>query len=280
MLMSDKAPYIPSIALLTFVLEEHHCVILEDWIAFFDHPIAELVVHFGGDPGIAARVRQLCEAHGIRLHDMGMTTPQETTEAEQQLLAEQFDAVTADLGCVVRLDTIPYRAGQKAWQDAALGLMKETGACFITGSTLPYRADRPTTRPGFMLTQSISNCFLIIRPEIWKMLQAGTKESESKYGRFLVEGAAEDYVAENDLWGLRLVNRDDIRVFHCQEWGLRLLRVRDSFRKGHGISSFLKGYQDDYLYENARYYMQRRESALRRARIFLGYWRRRLFSGS
>lgn len=30
MLMSDKAPYIPSIALLTFVLEEHHCVIPED----------------------------------------------------------------------------------------------------------------------------------------------------------------------------------------------------------------------------------------------------------
>lgn len=278
MLISDKAPEAPSVALLTFVLEEHHCVILEDWIAFFDHPIAELVVHLGKDPGIETRVRQLCEAHGIRLHDMGRTTPRETTDSEQQLLEKQFDAVTADLGCVVRLDTIPYRARNVTWQDAALALMKETGACFMTGSTLPYRADRPTARPEFMLTQSISNCFLVIQPEIWRTLQAGTQDSESKYGRFLVEGAAEDYVAENGLWGLRLVNGEDIRIFHCQEWGLRLLRIRDSFRKGYRISPFLRGYQDDYLYENARYYMQRREPLLRRARVFLGYWRRRLFN--
>lgn len=265
-----------SVALLTFVLQDHHCVILEDWLAFLDHPVTELVVHVGIDPGIVARLQRLCDAHAIRLHNLGSITARETTDDEQRLLASQFGAVTTDFGCVIRLDTLPYRTAGTPWQATTMAMLASTGACFVTGSTLPYRADQLTEDPTVLLTQRLSNCFLLIRPEIWRELQTGTPGSAAKYGRFLVEGAAEDYLAAHGHWGLRLLNRPDLRIFHCQEWGPRLLTVRDRFRAGDRISAYLEGYQDDPPKAGSHIYLEPRQPILKRIRIFVGYWRRRL----
>ncbi|RRH69780.1 hypothetical protein [Falsigemmobacter faecalis] len=266
-----------SVALLTFVLQEHHLVILEDWLDFFDHPITELVVHVGAGPGISARLQHLCATRAIRLQNLGPTSARETTDEEQRLLAAQFEAVTADFGCVVRLDTLPFRTAETLWQEATMTALASMGASFITGSTLPFRADLPTEDPSLLLTRRLSNCFLLIRPDVWRELQQGIPGSAEKHGRFLVEGAAEDYVQAQGLWGLRLLNRPDLRIFHCQEWGPRLLVVRARFRAGYRIARYLKGYQDDPPKTASHNYLERRPPILKRIRIFIGYWRRRLF---
>ncbi|TRW95100.1 hypothetical protein FNJ84_17590 [Paracoccus sp. M683] len=261
---------------MTFVLQEHHCLILQDWIEFLDWPVTALIVHVGQQDQIRASLGALCACHDIQLHVLGTTTAAETTTDENPLLAAQFAAVQTDFGCVVRLDNIPFRQPDLNWQDPAWALMQAQGARFLTGTTLPYRADRPLTDAHFALTQRISNGFLMIRPADWLEFQRGTEGSQDRYGRFSSEGAAEDYVAAMDIWGLRLLNSPDIRIFHCHEWGPRLPVIRDAFRKGTGIGRFLKGFQDDYFGANARFYMKPRPPLMRRARIFLGHWRRRI----
>lgn len=266
-----------SVALLTFVLQEHHCVILEDWIRFFSHPLDQLVVHVGHDAAVVERLTEICESRNITFCNLGATTAQATTDDETTLLAAQFEATTADFACVVRLDTIPFRKDGVHWQDDAMMLLESSDACFVTGGALPFRADQPTDDPDFLLTQRISNCFMVIRPRIWKELQQGVEQAEEKYGRFSVEGVVEDNLVNRDMWGIRILNRQDLRVFHCQEWGLRLLDVRQTFIAGKNIGPYLKGFQDDFQGANARNYMEPSPPLARRIRIFVGKWRRQIF---
>ena len=266
-----------SVALLTFVLQEHHCVILEDWIKFFDHPVDELVVHVGADAAIVLRLEKICAAYEIKFSNLGVTTAGETTENEKNLLSAQFDATTSDFACVVRLDTLPFRQEGIEWQNGAMKLLDRLDAPFLTGGALPFRADRSVDDPNYRLTQRISNCFLIIRPHVWKDLQQSNAASEAKYGRFSVEGVVEENLVARDLWGLRLLNRRDLRVLHSQEWGKRLLFVRDEFLKGRKITPFLRGHQDDFLGPNERHYLELKPPLARRFRIFVGRWRRKFF---
>lgn len=262
----------PSVSILTYVLEPHHCALLEDWFDFFDHPVASLIVHVGADPLIRDKLTEICEKRGIRFTSLGVRTAAEIIPNELTLLREQFSAVVDGLGCVIRLDTLPFKAPGVTWQDEALDAMESSGALFITGSTQPFRADRPLRRNSLMLTQRVSNCFLIVAPEVWVRLQQGTQGSFERYGRYVVEGAPEDYLLANGLWGIRLVNRFDLRLFHTQEWSPRILQVRAAFHTGKGISRFLKGHAEDY---SGSYYMKSGLPPLRRLRIVLGTWRRK-----
>ncbi|WP_097068660.1 hypothetical protein [Rhodobacter maris] len=73
---------------------------------------------------------------------------------------------------------------------------------------------------------------------------------------------------------MRLLNRPDWRVFHCQEWGPRLLEVRSAFRAGRKIARYLRGYQEQL--PRGDYYLLPRPPLHRRLRILLGKWRRKL----
>jgi hypothetical protein len=278
MVALEKSPESQSsMALLTFVLQEHHIVVLEDWIDFLKGAVVELIVHVGADKKIELGLNDLCKTHRIRLTVLGEATVLETTENEKELMHCQFDMVTVEKACIVRLDTLPYCMEGIDWLSDAINLQRQNDAKFITGSTLPFRADKMTDNDDFRLTQRISNCFLIIEVNLWRKFQQGGSDSINKYGRFTVEGAVEDFAVDNNQWGLRLINSNDVRVFHCQEWGTRLMQVREHFRNGRRIRPFLKGFQDDYMGMHARYYMQPRISLLRRIRIYLGAWRRSLF---
>ena len=272
-----KSPSETTVALLTFVLQAHHCVILEDWVNFFDYPIDELIVHVGSDEQALPRIQEICKKHNIALRNLGVTTARETTDDEAILLAAQFDATTSDFACVIRLDTLPFRQEGLRWQDEAIEQMQASGAAFLTGSTLPYRADRPLHDQRYRMTQRVSNCFMMIRPQVWRDLQVGEEAAKAQYGRFFVEGVVEDNLVKEDLWGIRILNSPAFRIFHCQEWGPRLIFVRDTFQKGKNIKPYLKGFQDDYFGANTRNYMERKPPIVKRVRIFLGRWRRHLF---
>jgi hypothetical protein len=133
---------------------------------------------------------------------------------------KQFEHVDQeDLACIVKLDTFPFRAPGKAWQDEALLAMRRHGALFITGSTLPYRADLGTTSENILLTQRVSNCFLILSKGVWFRALESSFGNQSDHGRFAPEGDFESYLASTDQYGLRVRNSPDLRIFHCHEWG-------------------------------------------------------------
>jgi hypothetical protein len=265
------------ICILTFVLQAHHCVILEDWLDFFDHPVKKIVVHVGTDPEILRTLEALAAGRDITLVPVGPTTPVETSQNELSLLVKQFEHVDQeDLACIVKLDTFPFRAPGKAWQDEALLAMRRHGALFITGSTLPYRADLGTTSENILLTQRVSNCFLILSKGVWFRALESSFGNQSDHGRFAPEGDFESYLASTDQYGLRVRNSPDLRIFHCHEWGARQRKIRRSFRKGKGVSRYLRGYQDDLWGPGARFYMKRPPSLAKRIRIAFGRWRRQL----
>ncbi len=265
-----------SIALLTFVLQRHHVLVVQDWIGFFDHGVRELIVHVGADPDIVADLQALCARHQITLRVLGTVTARQTTQDETSLLYDQFAATGSDLACMVRLDTLPFRRPGLRWQDDAIRQMAETGAHFLTGATKPFRADRATPDPRFMRTQRVSNCFIIVAPAFWHVAQGDRAEAERKFGRFSSEGSIEDHLATTGAWGLRCVNSVDFRVFHCQEWGQRLLEVRQAFHAGRKVAPFLRGYQDDLMGARERFYLHPRLPLRRRLRVWLGAIRRKV----
>lgn len=261
-------------SLLTFVLQPAHCIVLRDWMEFFEQPPGRLVVHVGQDPAIAHQLRGLADAFGAELVIAGQTDPAETTENETGLLWQQFDLIGDDLACIVRLDTLPYRGSNLPWQAEAMEAMAHHGALFLTGSTLPFRADTPLPGTDLMRTQRFSNCFAILPAQVWREAQRAQQSDADAFGRFGSEAAVELYCSETGAFGLRLINRPELRVFHCQEWGPRMAEVRAAFQAGRGIAPFLRGYQDDFMGARARFYMEKRTPLLRRARILLGRWKR------
>lgn len=263
-------------SLLTFVLQPAHCVVLRDWMEFFDQPPDRLVVHVGQDPAIADQLRSLASEFGAELVIAGQTDPAQTTENETGLLWQQFDLIGDDLACIVRLDTLPYRQPDLPWQATAMAAMARHGAAFLTGSTLPFRADTTLPETGLMQTQRFSNCFAILPAPVWRKAQQAQQSGADAFGRFGSEAAVELYCAETGAFGLRLLNSPDLRIFHCQEWGPRMAEVRAAFHAGRGIAPFLRGYQDDFMGARARFYMERRPPLSRRVRILLGRWKRNL----
>jgi len=265
------------ICLLTFVLQKHHCQILDDWIDFFDHPISKLILHTAADPDVRVAVDALAIRRGIELVHVGTTTAAETTDYELNLLIDQFSHVSeAELACLIKLDTFPFRAPGTAWQDNALLAMQREKALFLTGSTLPYRNDLPTKWENLLLTQRVSNCFLMVSKETWLQALQPMFDTPSEFGRFSSEGDFESYLARTNQFGLRLVNTMAVRVLHCHEWGPRQREIRDAFRRGKGVKKYLAGYQDDYFGPNAKYYMKKPPSLIKRLRIAVGKLRRRL----
>ncbi len=267
-----------AITLTTFVLQPHHVIIVEDWLDFFDQGVRDLVVHVGADPEIEPRLKALCDSRKVGLRILGSVSVCDTTDNELDLLYEQFAVVKDGLVCMVRLDTLPYRRPDLRWQADAIDRMIAAGAPFLTGATKPFRADQATAVSQFLRTQRVSNCFIILAPNFWHVAQGDRAEAERRYGRFSSEGSIEDYLVENGLWGLRCVNRADFRIFHCQEWSLRLLDVRRAFQAGRKIQPFLRGYQDDLMGANARFYLHPGPPLIKRLRIRLGAWRRK-FAG-
>lgn len=265
------------ICLLTFVLQKHHCTILEDWLDFFDHPIKSLVLHVGADPKIREALDEIAKRKSLALVVLGTTTPQGTTDNELALLVEQFQHVGADdLACLVKLDTFPFREPGRTWQAETLQMMQRQQALFITGSTLPYRADLPTDVPNLLLTQRVSNCFLIVSKNVWLRALETSFSGQSEFGRFAPEGDFETYLARTGQYGVRMVNTMESRIFHCHIWGPEQTKVRARFRQGRGVGPFLSGYQDDYWGPNAKLYMQKPLPLLKRVRIAIGRWRRGL----
>ena len=266
------APPPRSVSLITNVMARGHLAVLGDWIGFLDLPLVELVLALAPDPALEAEVAGFAARRGLGLTITARTTPAELAAAETDHLTAQFRAATGDLAVVVRLDTLPFRStGNDALHEALARLDAER--FFITGSTRPFRADRVVDPGRIALTGRVSNNFLVISPQVWldSRPRAG---AGTGLGRFETEGDLEALCARTGRGGFRLLNRPDWRIFHTQVWDDRLETLRADFRAGRGIAPFLRGHEDDQVFEWERYWGPVPPSALRRWRTTLGALRR------
>lgn len=195
---------------------------------------------------------------------------------EIDLLRAQIERAGDAWVCLTKMDTLPWRRPGLCWQDAAFARMRAEGAVMLTGSTLPFRSDRETGESGYMLSQRISNNFMILPAPLWRQIQDQLAEYGLDWGRFAPEATIEHYLSATGQHALRLVNDSDFRVFHTQAWGPRVEKVRRNFHEAKGIAPYLQGYQDDFHGNDGGLYMYQPHSLAKRARIAVGKWRRDL----
>ncbi len=263
-----------SFVLITNVMAEAHCVVLQDWFDFLDVLPERLLVFVGKEPAIADRLARICEARDIALEILDTTDTRRVRQDEPAIVMEQFQAAGSGLVMIVRLDTLPFRRTGDPWQTDAIAAMRHHGAIYLTGSTLPYRSDTPTDDPRYMHTRKVSNNFLLMDRDEWLRIQEAQREPALALGRFAQENAVEFHCRDTGDRGIKLVNTPDFRIVHTQEWGPRMRLVRACYRRGIAITPQLTGFQEDWDARRYPFYLQHEAMPIKRARIAFGRWRR------
>lgn len=250
--------------------------VLSDWLDFMSWPPAKIVAFVGEDPAIAEELTKICDSRGVNLDVLGVKSGKEFFHSESKSLFEQFEAVSADLALLIKLDTLPFRSARDNWLEEVLTVKEQTGALFISGGTQPYKADDPTSSQEFLKTKRVSNNFLMIAPQDWLRIHTARGTRENIEDRYATERNLEFHCAETEDFGIRCVNSPDWRVFHTQVWGNDVFALREKFRAGYRVQRFLKGYQDDLYHPWQAHYLHAAPNALKLARIKFGEFRQSL----
>lgn len=264
--------------LVTNLLQGHSLPVLIDWLDFLPRKPKALICFFGSNTASEKAVADQCAQRGIDF----VVAPKEITSDIRKgdaLVAKwQFGHTKTPWVMRIALDTLAYSTDPSDWLSPAIEELNTTDKLFLTGSTKIYRTDKPTPSPDLFFTQRVSINFILIQPAQWIEIYDDYIAKTPNPSRFSTEKCLEDYCAENNVWGLRLKNIDQRRIFHVQEWGERISKVRDAFRKGRGIQPFLNGYvEDEGKHPWNRYFMSPKPPLVRRARIAFGAWRRGVF---
>lgn len=266
--------------LVTTIVARHHLRILEDWLEFLVIPPKAINVLLADDPALKEEVAHFCENRSISFEPSRESFDHKAREGETTTLLAQMRRISTQWVLVVRLDTFPFRLGHDLWlRDVGVAL-KEKNLPFMTGTTRPYRADLPTTDKRFLLTQRLSNNMLLINSDFWLTTIENALSKNEVRTRYFTEGAIESACFESDVWGLRLRNKPTWRVFHTQVWGQEQTALREAFRAGYRVEWYMRGYEDDQRYEWTRYYLSETPSLIKRARIHLGFIRRKLMNAA
>lgn len=262
------------ISLLTSVAHERELLILGDWLEFASTPPDRLLLIIEDSDDLQDKLEKFSARYSVPLEVVATASPQEMKDREFYYLYRQFEVAGDDMCLLLKLDTIPYRDGHNTWLTDAIQDMRLNSCLFITGSTLPYREDIALRHPFKYLTQRASNNFMLISAPVWRKIQdQWESELRQKYGRFVVEATIEYHCKVNNAYGLRLQNTESFRVFHTNEWGPRIEKIRANFKAGYKIERYLSGFQD----KDRRYYgMIRKNSCIKEARIQVGKWRRKI----
>jgi len=189
---------------------------------------------------------------------------------------------------LVKLDTLPYRSlDHRDWLTSAAEVAAERGSWGITGFQT-HLCKRLSHQ--FSETQSFSQNFAIVHRDAWCSLFAEyggelrdrvLSKANSAVDRYGMEATIETGLAKEGWWNLRLVDREELSVFHVNRWGDELLRTRERYRRRDRVRPHFNGEGPLEapvwtLPPWRRYYGTQRPSLFRRARNWMGQVRRRL----
>ncbi len=256
--------------------------VLTDWLDFLPYPPKTMVAYFRGNAETRGLVEDLAAEVGADLVVVPDDLITDHRNQETDLVDWQFSQVKEPFCIRVNMDTIAYRTTQDDWLTPVFERIERGDVLFATGSTQPFRADRPDEGPGLMRTRRISFNFVALRPETWLNLHRGHPDPKGAWGRYSIEAVVENHCEEADVDGLRMVNTADWRIFHVQVWDARIDTIRAAFREPAKVAEFLQGYEDERKKPWERYFMYpeppKIQQMITKWRVEFGRFRRELFS--
>lgn len=276
---------VPTFTLLTKVLDARHTLILRDWLEFLTTPPQELVVYTPERDDVYQALDALCTDFQLPWKAVLVALDDDLDNNETNVLLRMVKQVNSEYLLLINLDTLPYRQGieEDAWlQDVFAKMVGNDQLVFFSGCGLIFQEDKKLDAPGnYLQTQRFSNNFGLLRKDLWIFaMQNHSLDQAEKLGyyRFHSEWALEEEFRQKNLFGLRRVETLNWRVFHVQQWGDRLFKTRDLFQRGVGVKRYLNRVHEDSLHRLDYYYNYPQPSFIRRIRIWVGKYRRAIWS--
>ena len=275
-----------SYSLLTKVLDPRHVVVLSDWLEFVSYPPAQLVAYVDDNEETRLRLDRLAVTFGVPWVPVRVTPGDDLKHRETKILRRMVDVAAAELVLFTNLDTLPFRSGPEnaQWLEEVVRRLKtDPQLAFFSAAGVTFKEDRAEDSGRYLLTQRFSNNCGLIAKETWRRMVDTYDEASlgslPDVARYHSEWAIEEAVRREKLFGLRMIESLDWRVFHVQQWDERLLRTRDLFRRGVGVSKYLNRVHDETEHPWESHYSYPKPPLWRRLRIRLGRWRRALSMG-
>lgn len=263
-------------------------IVLQDWIRFFGRIVRNVrVVTCTEFPASFSLDEFKSSFPSAELVDLNRKS-QSVTEMDSFAVCHAISTAATAWVALVKLDTLPYQSDlAQNWINQAIDAASDRG-CWAITAFQTHRCRHVSDL--YSETQSFSQNLAICHRDSWCSLFAryggGLRDrvfgrSNSADDRYGMESAIEIGLAQEGWWNLRLVDRDDLSVFHVNRWGDELLRIRERYQRRDGVRPYFNGEGPLEapvwtLPPWRRYYGTARPSLLRRARTWVGQVRRRL----
>jgi hypothetical protein len=264
--------------------------VLEDWLSFLGGRPKQIVFAVSPSDNPAPIYEELL-AEGlideIVYVDLRGRSVQET---DAEAIRAAIEVVKTDWVLLTKLDTLPYRNGHENWLDEAMQTQNKYNCFGLTGSFPSL--DMQSLEPGYSKTQTFSNNFAIVRKNQWLEIMdtylgknfdgilAQNPVYTKEYLRFTTEAALGEFLKDNQLSMLVRQETPEWTIFHVNVWGEQLRQVRDRYLARENILPYLntgKPQKTGYHPWDV-YYGYPKPSLIKRIRIFLGKWRRKIFN--
>jgi hypothetical protein len=251
--------------------------VLDDWMEFLSPRPRAVVVAIPGEPAPPPIYGQLRDEGRIDrllvIQPLGRSVNQTALAGTRAM----FEAAETEWILDIRLDVLPYRIGFDRWVTDLLRVVDEHGYFGFTGS---FRARDLVPGPGgFSKTQRFSENFAFFRrDEFLDLIDKHLAPGESV--RWAYELIVEAHLEATGNYNLFRPETPEWTVFHINQWGEDLRRIREQYRARRNIAPFMNtGVRlgpTEVRPRWEKYYGYPRPPLLKRARRFVGAWRRKL----
>ena len=251
--------------------------VLDDWMEFLSPKPRAVVFAVPGGPAPPPIYGQLRDEG--RIDHLLFIPPRGRSSNELYLegVRAAVEAATTDWVVLFKLDALPYRAGSDGWLAKAIEVAERHGCFGLTGS---FRSHDLVPGPeGFSRTRRFSENFSLFRRRVWlDLIDRRFKAGEtSRYG---YEVVVETHLESTGDYNLFRPETPEWTVFHINQWGEDLRRIREQYRARRNIAAFMNvGVpldRDEPRPRWQKYYGYPLPPLLRRARARVGAWGRKL----
>lgn len=263
--------------LITKLAQYEHLIVLKDWLNFFQQPPLKIVLYSELDK---AQVEQNLKSFGYtgEIILVPFAEGDDLKNDETSILEKLVALCSTDIFISVNLDTLAYTS-ESGWLPQIMDDLMQNKYQFFTGCGLIFEADRPIEGTEYIKTQRFSYNFCIMKRTLWQEIMDEFRDADidDNIRRFHCEWAIEQGLVKYNYWGRRRLDSMQWRVFHVQEWGPRMLKVRQDFFTGKRIKSYANKIFENTEHPWEQYYQYPKPNLLKRLRILLGESRRKIF---
>lgn len=262
--------------LIAKLAQYNHLVVLRDWLDFFQQYPQKIVLYSDLD---YEKVKLALEKYGFKgqLILVPFSEGDDLKNNETGILEKLVARCDEEIYVSVNLDTLAYTS-ESNWLPKIIESLKNDEYQFLTGCGLLFEADQPVNGTEFLRTQRFSYNFCVMKKSLWQSIMDEYRDAEidESIRKFHCEWAVEQAAKKYGYWGLRRLDSMHWRVFHVQEWGPRMEKVRRNFFAGKRIKSYANKTFERTQHPWERYYMHPKPSLAKLLKIKLGSFKKKI----